>query len=117
MSVFIPGMEFPQSCGECPFQASRWTGDFCSAGQFMIGADCDPRDKHEKCPLVEVETPHGRLIDADALRKSVLSQCEMVDALGVPEMSQIAELMKNGLSQEIEKAETIIEAEGGGEDG
>jgi len=65
--ILIRGMEAPQCCGECPFQASRWTGDFCSAGQFMLDIDFDYRDKHPKCPLATLPEGHGRLIDANEL--------------------------------------------------
>ncbi len=62
--ILIRGIEFPQCCGDCPFQASRWTGNFCSAGQFMFGIDFDYRDKHPKCPLDPLPEGHGRIVDA-----------------------------------------------------
>ena len=102
MSAFVKGLNKPDNCDKCPIE------DFCyhnKLGRWAMG-------KGEECPIVPIPEKHGRLIDADALEKSVLSQCEMVDALGVPEMSQIAEIMKKGMVQEIKNAKTIIEAEG-----
>ena len=62
----------PKDCGACDL----CTGDGeCMAlyGENLWNYIPDdakyfPNDwKYEKCPLVEVPTPHGRLIDADAL--------------------------------------------------
>ena len=103
MSVYIPGMAAPSCCGLCPFQASRWTGDFCTAGQFMMPADFDFHEIHEKCPLVPIKTPHGRLVDADKLLKK-----------GMP-MSWSSQVWVQEV--DVVTAPTIIEAEGGGGDG
>jgi len=59
MSILIKGMEIPGSCVECGVEwCERWKG-LIIAG--MSIAKARPSD----CPLVEVPTPHGRLIDAD----------------------------------------------------
>ena len=97
--ILIRGIEFPQCCGDCPFQASRWTGDFCSAGQFMFDIDFDYRDKHKKCPIVPFPERHGRLIDANELELDLVRHN---GAIGL-------ELIGN--------APTIVPAEGGREDG
>lgn len=52
MSVLIKGMEKPKSCESCPFE------DF---------GGCMFRVQKEDCPLAEVPTPHGPLIDWDEL--------------------------------------------------
>ena len=51
------------------------------------------------CPLIAVQTPHGRLIDADALNTYDVSPIYEFCVMGVTE-------------EDIELAETIIEAEG-----
>ena len=55
MSVLIKGMEMPERCGMC----------------FLRVGDCKQRIYMEQrpkgCPLIEIPTPHGRLIDADEL--------------------------------------------------
>lgn len=56
MSVLIKGMEMPESCESCRFE------DF---------GGCMFRVKKEDCPLVEVPTPHGRLVDAGELLERV----------------------------------------------
>ena len=57
--------------------------------------------------------PHGRLIDADKLGKSIQAQTEFLRKLGIDEMTEIADLLEKGFLQEVENAETIIPAEGG----
>ena len=70
MSILIKNMKMPEDCGACDL----CTGDGeCMAlyGENLWNYIPDdakyfPNDwKYEKCPLVEVPTPHGRLIDAD----------------------------------------------------
>lgn len=60
MSVLIRGMVMPQCCGECKFMVDRWC--YASEDAYFV-----VNKRHPDCPLVEVPTPHGRLIDADIL--------------------------------------------------
>ena len=63
MSVMIKGMEMPKHCGYCRF---AYDG-ICHALQ-VTRFDKETKDgKIVGCPLVEIPTPHGRMIDADAL--------------------------------------------------
>lgn len=57
MSVLIKGMKKPKSCDECPL-----------ADSYMA---CDAQSIN--CPIIEVPTPHGRLIDADALEQEMIN--------------------------------------------
>ena len=54
MGVYIPNMNMPTSCEKCPFT--------CEALQFFNG-----KGRPQSCPLIEIPTPHGRLIDGDKL--------------------------------------------------
>ena len=56
MSILIKGMEMPERCGACFLRV-----DGCKQRIYM-----EQRPKY--CPLVEIPTPHGRLIDADAIQ-------------------------------------------------
>lgn len=59
MSILIKGMDIPKNCSTCPFYICDGEG-WCVVLREYIS--------HPKyCPLVEVKTPHGRLIDADIL--------------------------------------------------
>lgn len=66
MSVLIRGMDMPESCAECRLRSGSF-GTFCAVlREYIDDARGLPKDKRmENCPLVEVKTPHGRLIDAD----------------------------------------------------
>lgn len=77
MSVIIRGLSKPENCFSCPFfdvySPSRSSGDeeyqcdlFVSLDYWQAAGKAD-----KACPLVEIPTPHGRLIDADALVKSM----------------------------------------------
>lgn len=68
MSYFVP-KEIPNCCGRCPcFHAEHPM--YCQA----VKADKNKRiyapygeGRPDWCPLTEIPTPHGRLIDADKL--------------------------------------------------
>ena len=79
MGVYIKGMEMPKCCNNCDFNV------ICN---YANGGAHRPKG----CPLVEVKTPHGRLVDADALAMKWI--------FGQPE------------KREIQEAPTIIKAEG-----
>lgn len=69
MSILIKNMDMPQSCNDCPL-----AGDYKCNLMPSIPALCKEYDiavrnkkRLDNCPLVKLP-PHGRLIDADALR-------------------------------------------------
>lgn len=57
MSYIVP-MQKPV-CQNCYFRVGRYCGIIESTEQVPV--------KKNRCPLVEIPTPHGRLIDADEL--------------------------------------------------
>lgn len=69
MSILIKGMEMPTSCADCPIGdelcCSLMPGVPALWKEYDIAVRTNRRHSH--CPLVPVPTPHGRLIDADAL--------------------------------------------------
>lgn len=78
MSVLIKGMEMPKSClhGGCPID-----GASCSLWdeKYWKSPDEPYRKRHPKCPLIPVP-PHGRLIDADALRQAMYHEAFETDS-------------------------------------
>ena len=75
MSVLVKGMEMPEDCRNCPFEMYYMNcGETkCRATGKILADFYKPipfEGRAEECPLVEVP-PHGRLIDADAM-KSVI---------------------------------------------
>ena len=81
MSILVKGMEMPESCYYCPFADGVWQKD----KRCLINGEEMPRDgrdvqqNHINCPLVEVPTPHGDLIDRDALRDN---NCDVFEING-----------------------------------
>ena len=72
MSVLIKGMEMPKACEWCSFISTFTTesglGCRCEVERFEFW---DYSKRQENCPLVEIPTPHGRLIDVDAFVKKL----------------------------------------------
>lgn len=65
MAIYIKGVELPTNCLICPFtEKDDRMGTICYFTNIValnIG-------RQEDCPLTEILEPHGRLIDADALK-------------------------------------------------
>ena len=103
-SVMIKGMEIPSGCYDCPIlQSSDGCFDFeCPFNSYLLWHNAEDviRYRPDNCPLVEIPTPHGRLIDADALM-----ECRL-------ELNHYEEL-KDGYipDYDLDSAPTIIEAE------
>ena len=97
MSVLIKGMEMPKACEWCSFISTFTTesglGCRCEVEKFEFW---DYSKRQENCPLVEIPTPHGRLIDADEIEKCV------------HEWYDVGEYV---FADTIRNADTIIEAE------
>lgn len=90
MGIYIPGMKMPKDCRECPLFGYTAEDDFM----------CLIQDGEDACPLIELP-PHGRLIDADALKKQAGEFC---DPMGfIPGVAV----------EDIDDAPTIISADGG----
>ena len=95
-SIIVRGMDKPESCAKCFFR----DGIFCKAKIYKRISYVALDGKIEIwCPLVEIKTPHGRLIDADALNTYNVSPIYEFCVMGITE-------------EDIGLAETIIEAEG-----
>lgn len=82
MSILITGMEMPKSCWQCQLlegnrddglckAANRWIDDDEYFGWYQYPEGDIDINKPLNCPLVEVPTPHGRLIDADTMKTKI----------------------------------------------
>ena len=75
MSLLIKGVEMPDSCLNCRFRTTILKNVLSPTGRTSVyaclinGMEINNwyEEKHKDCPLVEVPTPHSRLIDADKL--------------------------------------------------
>ena len=99
MGVYIKGMKMPKSCEECTLES------YCSLWMDARKLSDDGKKakiKHPDCPLIEISTPHGDLIDRGKVN---LTDFEIVMCNGD---------YKEGLKmllEKIESAPTIIPAE------
>ena len=71
MSLIIKGKDIPKSCYDCDLYSGE--GFLCplvieTTNDWVLEA---MYKRVDECPLVEVPTPHGRLIDADEHIKSL----------------------------------------------
>lgn len=68
MRIILKGIDMPKSCGECEFNYNLEGGSYEWWECVILHDDINQFDtRRTDCPLVEIPTPHGRLIDADAL--------------------------------------------------
>lgn len=131
MSVLIKGIKIPKNCGDCPFCAftadeKKYIG-YCNTSdddyyckvldRFMeydeIDGGVDILGKPDDCPLVEVPTSHGRLIDADEL------EADMINGIRAGNLEEGYERYQNindvdDCVDYVRYADTVIEADGEG---
>lgn len=105
MSYIVP-REKPK-CHNCPFR----TLDYCG---LLIEHDCVTVNVNEMtvskyCPLVEIPTPHGRLIDADEPITKISTMIQEPDYQHEGENWMIGLIMARDV---IDDAPTVIKAEG-----
>lgn len=99
MSLFIKcNIGLPQGCKSCPFNYT----DVCIASNKGIDTRAFVHLRHPDCPMVELPTPHGRLVDVDRLLK-VLSKNSIIPKITYANGDSIEDI--------IQKSPTIIEAE------
>lgn len=68
MSLFINSkVHLPSNCEKCPFNYADMSVGICIAADKTIDTRTYGRKRHPDCPMTELPTPHGRLIDADKL--------------------------------------------------
>lgn len=114
MSILIKGMEMPKSCFNCHLRKNN----ICYGKEKVIRDSTDrpltiyelerifPIRVLEDCPLVEIPSKHGDLIDRDEL-KAKIEKLKMKSENGY---INVGLTMALGLLQK--SAPTIIEAEG-----
>ena len=100
MSIFINSkVHLPSSCEKCPFNYADMSAGFCTAASKTIDTRTYGRKRHPDCPLTELPTPHGRLVDSNEL----LDDFMKAYPVGSPDLGCAFEIIEN--------AETFIKAE------
>ncbi len=97
MSVLIKGVEMPKNCSECPVALC---GKYCRINQtYTTYIELPIRPDH--CPLVEIPEKHGRLIDADELKKEYPKDTDLEYPVNTNQY----------VCETIDEAKTVLEAE------
>lgn len=104
MSCIIKGYDLPDSCLNCRFRTTMLKNVLSSTMRTSVytclisGMKINIwyEEKHKDCPLVEIPTTHGRLIDADEIEKCVHEWYDVGEYV-------FADVIRN--------SDTIIEAE------
>ena len=122
MGLFIKGMEMPENCCVCPcfksiagFKTTAGGYLFCKAKGIAFGKQDSEwiiKQRPNWCPLEEVPTPHGRLIDTSEL---VMNRLRFSHGMRGEDVSVYVPL--NEVYDGIKEAPTIIEAEVDGHNG
>ena len=92
MSILIKGMDMPKDCSYC-ILANKHINGLCEAKYY-----CRLEADYEHCPLIEIPTPHGRLIDGDEFKSWVDDWYDCTD-------------IGNIVESWIDERPTILEAE------
>ena len=100
MSVLIK-MDMPKSCSECPCEYDSFRCNVTGT-KFWDIEDFDVfTQRLPNCPLVEIKIPHGRLIDAEQLKRDNPRHMEA----DVPYVTEVT------VEEIIDDAPTVVEAE------
>ena len=104
MSILIKDINMPHSCGECSN-----SGDFpwlCASQHrnYDDYVNIPPSD----CPLIEVSTPHGDLIDKNTL----FAKIEQMEIIGTIDNENDFVVSSAKVLELIDDAPIIIESEG-----
>ena len=73
MSYIVPS-ERPRTCGVCPFarlSQINYGKCWCALDSTNTRSYANSYEKLDNCPLIEIPTPHGELIDRDALKNDM----------------------------------------------
>ena len=116
MSVLINGMEMPKSCFGCHLFKLDDTDLWCIANHYAgccralskyIDENKFVNERHPDCPLIEVPTSHGRLIDADFEEQHYTS----MTTNPTPDVTEQDKRNSLIIIEALQMAKTVIEAE------
>ena len=107
MSILLRGMEMPENCSCCGMETGA---GFCSAMPDNFCGYTDDRKRPVWCPLAEIKTPHGGLIDKDVLIDIFADRLAKVSVrYGID--SEVAGAVA-GAMKLLDLQPTVVEAEG-----
>ena len=102
MSYIVPG-DKPQECRKCPY-INLYTDCILIRGSGRFETVVE---QYAHCPLIEIHTPHGRLIDADFEEQHYTS----MTTNPTPDVTEQDKRNSLIIIEALQMAKTIIEAE------
>ena len=101
--IYIKNVEMPNNCFECPFAAASYYAVHnynkrLEWGCILTRKTLTSTKRNRACPLISVPY-HGRLIDADALKETVVFD------------KRFSAVYETATCRYLDKAQTIIPAE------
>lgn len=110
MSVLIKGIEMPKDgCRGCLFVNRKWKGDVCPFLKREVTGNVERGGFQTDCPLIPV-LPHGRLIDAEELRKQMYHEAFETDS-DMQKWDSGCWIRYKMFENALESAPTIVDAE------
>lgn len=123
MSVLIKGMEMPKCCEECVAGAYEYNDNdercfVCGFIKSQHPWECEhveidgidtTKARADFCPLIEVPTPHGELVDRNGLMDTYADRLAAVAERYSPDSSECGIL--SGAMKLLAIQPTVIEAE------
>lgn len=114
--ILIRGIKIPKSCVRCHFTCERCGQYYCIfQTEEQNEAALTLPDLYKNCPLHLGSLPagHGRLIDADALKKYWQTCEEKLGQKNTLGLLTYHDVLSEAVIYDLDKAPTIIPAEGG----
>ena len=103
MSVIVKNMKMPKTCNDCGLRDSFdcWITDSYIEARFS--------KRNDDCPLVEIPTPHGDLVDRNKLLRKAKRESTYAWKMNLHART---ETILNQFIDWLDGAKVIIEAEG-----
>ena len=109
MIILIKGMDMPKCCTECSCcRHDNWNGETahqCNVSLITFSAEDENWIYDQRpnwCPLVEIPTPHGRLVDIKSVEDRKFTTVD----------NEYERWWNGALDSVVDNAPTVIEAEG-----
>lgn len=75
MGIYLKNINKPNNCMSCPLHHMIGQYHYCQAFKpYLYMKEFKKFDIKDDCPIIEIP-PHGRLIDADALKEAFCGNC------------------------------------------
>lgn len=108
MGVYVRGMEHPMFCVNCPLTYFHLESKKVGARCYITDKFITEIDINKDCPMMEVKTPHGRLVDADFEEQHYAS----MTINPTPDVTKQDHIHSGYTARAFQMAKTVIEAEG-----